>query len=71
MRRATEADIRRGAEPLATFREALVRFRHVFKVYRVADTGVVALGEPATTLRILAAALIVAGIALMRFSTPA
>ena len=44
MRRATEADIRRGAEPLATFREALVRFRHVFKVYRVADTGVVALG---------------------------
>jgi quaternary ammonium compound-resistance protein SugE len=33
--------------------------------------GVVALGEPATTLRILAATLIVAGIALMRFSTPA
>ena len=24
--------------------EALVRFRHVFKIYRVADTGVVALG---------------------------
>ena len=44
MRRATEADIRRGAEPMSTFREALVRFRHVFKVYRVADTGVVALG---------------------------
>jgi len=44
IRRATEADIRRGAEPLSTFREALVRFRHVFKVYRVADTGVVALG---------------------------
>jgi ABC-type lipoprotein export system ATPase subunit len=34
-------------EPLAvasTFAEALVRFRRVFKIYRVADTGVVALG---------------------------
>lgn len=28
----------------ATFRPSLVAFRHVFKVYRVADTGVVALG---------------------------
>ncbi len=34
----------RSAEPIGTFREALVRFRHVFKIYRVADTGVVALG---------------------------
>jgi ABC-type lipoprotein export system ATPase subunit len=42
--RGLEAEMRRGAEPLATFHEALVRFRHVFKVYRVADTGVVALG---------------------------
>jgi ABC-type lipoprotein export system ATPase subunit len=42
--RGLEAEMRRGAEPLAAFREALVRFRHVFKVYRVADTGVVALG---------------------------
>ena len=25
-------------------RDALIRFRHVYKVYRVADTGVVALG---------------------------
>jgi ABC-type lipoprotein export system ATPase subunit len=33
-----------GHEPLASFREALVRFRHVHKIYRVADTGVVALG---------------------------
>jgi hypothetical protein len=39
-----EAEMQRGAETLATFHEALVRFRHVFKVYRVADTGVVALG---------------------------
>jgi putative ABC transport system ATP-binding protein len=42
--RGLEAEMRRGAEPLATFHEPLVRFRHVFKVYRVADTGVVALG---------------------------
>ena len=42
--RGLDAEMRRGAEPLKTFREALVRFRHVFKVYRVADTGVVALG---------------------------
>jgi ABC-type lipoprotein export system ATPase subunit len=28
----------------ASFQEALVRFRHVYKIYRVADTGVVALG---------------------------
>ena len=42
--RGLEAEMRRGAEPLATFHEALIRFRHVFKVYRVADTGVVALG---------------------------
>ncbi|MGZ8611829.1 MAG: ABC transporter ATP-binding protein [Actinomycetota bacterium] len=27
-----------------TFQDALVRFRHVFKIYRIADTGVVALG---------------------------
>jgi len=26
------------------FQDALVRFRHVFKIYRIADTGVVALG---------------------------
>jgi ABC-type lipoprotein export system ATPase subunit len=31
-------------EPLASFRDALVRFRHVHKIYRIADTGVVALG---------------------------
>ena len=42
--RRIETELRRGAEPSGTFREALVRFRHVFKVYRVADTGVVALG---------------------------
>jgi ABC-type lipoprotein export system ATPase subunit len=42
--RKLEAEMQRGAETLATFHEALVRFRHVFKVYRVADTGVVALG---------------------------
>jgi len=42
--RKLEAEMQRGAENLATFHEALVRFRHVFKVYRVADTGVVALG---------------------------
>jgi ABC-type lipoprotein export system ATPase subunit len=42
--RGLEAEMRRGAETLATFHDALVRFRHVFKVYRVADTGVVALG---------------------------
>jgi ABC-type lipoprotein export system ATPase subunit len=28
----------------STFQGALVRFRHVYKIYRVADTGVVALG---------------------------
>ena len=39
-----DGDAARGAEPIGTFREALVRFRHVFKIYRVADTGVVALG---------------------------
>jgi len=33
-----------GFEPLAGFQEPLVRFRHVHKIYRVADTGVVALG---------------------------
>ena len=42
--RRIEAELQRGAEPAGTFREALVRFRHVFKIYRVADTGVVALG---------------------------
>ena len=42
--RRIETELRRGAEPIGTFREALVRFRHVFKIYRVADTGVVALG---------------------------
>jgi ABC-type lipoprotein export system ATPase subunit len=42
--RRTEAEMRRSLESIGTFREALVRFRHVFKVYRVADTGVVALG---------------------------
>jgi ABC-type lipoprotein export system ATPase subunit len=42
--RKLEAEMQRGADTLATFHEALVRFRHVFKVYRVADTGVVALG---------------------------
>ena len=42
--RRIETEMRRGAEPIGTFREALVRFRHVFKIYRVADTGVVALG---------------------------
>jgi ABC-type lipoprotein export system ATPase subunit len=29
---------------IASFQEALIRFRHVFKIYRIADTGVVALG---------------------------
>jgi ABC-type lipoprotein export system ATPase subunit len=33
-----------GRRTHRTFRESLVRFRHVFKIYRVADTGVVALG---------------------------
>ena len=42
--RRIESELRRGPEPIGTFREALVRFRHVFKIYRVADTGVVALG---------------------------
>src|SRR4249920_2994770 len=42
--RRIETELRRGAEPIGTFREALGRFRHVFKIYRVADTGVVALG---------------------------
>ena len=36
--------MRRAAPSRRSFREALVRFRHVFKIYRVADTGVVALG---------------------------
>jgi ABC-type lipoprotein export system ATPase subunit len=44
MSRRTEAERRRSLESIGTFREALVCFRHVFKVYRVADTGVVALG---------------------------
>ena len=44
MGRHVEAQIRRGPESAGAFRESLVRFRHVFKVYRVADTGVVALG---------------------------
>jgi len=35
---ATAGELRPGA-----FREALVRFRHVYKIYRIADTGVVAL----------------------------
>jgi ABC-type lipoprotein export system ATPase subunit len=42
--RRTEAEMRRSLGSVGAFREALVRFRHVFKVYRVADTGVVALG---------------------------
>src|ERR671911_536196 len=42
--RRIETELRRGAGPIGTYREALVRFRHVFKIYRVADTGVVALG---------------------------
>src|SRR5829696_8906017 len=42
--RRIETELRRGPEPIGTFRDALVRFRHVFKIYRVADTGVVALG---------------------------
>ena len=29
---------------VSSFQEALVRFRHVYKIYRIADTGVVALG---------------------------
>ena len=28
----------------STYQDALVRFRHVYKIYRIADTGVVALG---------------------------
>ena len=28
--RRIESELRRGAEPIGTFREALVRFRHVF-----------------------------------------
>ncbi|HEY7660018.1 MAG TPA: ABC transporter ATP-binding protein [Actinomycetota bacterium] len=39
--RFTEVDAR--GETAGTFHEALVRFRHVFKIYRIADTGVVAL----------------------------
>jgi len=43
--RRIETEVRRSsAEPPSSFREALVRFRHVFKIYRIADTGVVALG---------------------------
>src|SRR5918995_6049456 len=42
--RRIETQLRRGAGPIGKHREALVRFRHVFKIYRVADTGVVALG---------------------------
>jgi ABC-type glutathione transport system ATPase component len=43
--RRFETEVRRSsAEPPSSFREALVRFRHVFKIYRIADTGVVALG---------------------------
>src|SRR4029450_6535690 len=44
MGRRIETELRRGAERIGRVREALVRFRHVFKIYRVADTGVVALG---------------------------
>src|ERR671926_1179301 len=33
-----------GVADGSTFQDALVRFRHVYKIYRVADTGVVALG---------------------------
>jgi ABC-type lipoprotein export system ATPase subunit len=33
-----------GPAVSATFQDALVRFRHVYKIYRIADTGVVALG---------------------------
>lgn len=29
---------------VSSFQDALVRFRHVYKIYRIADTGVVALG---------------------------
>jgi len=36
--------VRGELEAPGVFREALIRFRHVFKIYRVADTGVVALG---------------------------
>ena len=43
--RRIETETRRSAEAVGTFRQALVRFRHVFKIYRVADTGVVALGD--------------------------
>src|SRR6476620_1543790 len=42
--RRIETEMRRSGEPAGSFREALVRFRHVFKIYRIADTGVVALG---------------------------
>jgi ABC-type lipoprotein export system ATPase subunit len=36
--------VRGELESPGVFRESLIRFRHVFKIYRVADTGVVALG---------------------------
>ncbi|MCI0632662.1 MAG: ABC transporter ATP-binding protein [Actinobacteria bacterium] len=39
-----EATFRAAVDAPGVFHEALIRFRHVFKIYRVADTGVVALG---------------------------
>jgi ABC-type lipoprotein export system ATPase subunit len=42
--RPTEETFRGTTLAPGVFREALIRFRHVFKIYRVADTGVVALG---------------------------
>jgi putative ABC transport system ATP-binding protein len=42
--RRSEETFRAAVDAPGVFHEALIRFRHVFKIYRVADTGVVALG---------------------------
>ena len=44
MSRPREETFRAALDAPGVFHEALIRFRHVFKIYRVADTGVVALG---------------------------
>ncbi len=44
MSRRSEETFRVAVDAPGVFHEALIRFRHVFKIYRVADTGVVALG---------------------------
>ncbi len=44
MSRPREETLRGATLAPGVFHEALIRFHHVFKIYRVADTGVVALG---------------------------